>query len=285
MTTGHVITRERFIEPVEKIHIGKYGGNSPVHTHEFIELVYVFAGSADHMSGGVSTRVSQGDCFLIDLETEHGYENADDEFTVLNCLFQPSFLSAAIRDDELFKQLAVNVFVAFSKEEMSETLFVKSGMAPGISTFFGQMLAEYERKEVGYLEVLQSLLKVVLIYLFRGSKTAVQPKIVTDILKYLSEAGGRKIKIEELSEAMFFSPAHISRLFKKYTGKNLSDFMRENRLEYVCEKLVTTNASIDAILVEYGYNDKKNFYEQFHRIYGCTPKEYRINFLQGKIKS
>lgn len=282
MMNGKVMTRERFIEPVEKIHLGKYFGNAALHTHEFIELVYVLSGSANHIVGRSCSKIYPGDCFLIDIGKEHGYENADADFTIVNCLFQPSFLSAAIRDDELFKQLAVNVFVAFSEEEMSDTLFVKSGMAPGISTLFSQMIMEYEAKKTGYLEVLQSLLKVSLIYLFRSSKTAVQPKIVTDILAYLRDAGGRKIKIEELSEAMFFSPAHISRLFKKYTGMNLSDFMRENRFGYVCEKLVTTNLSIDAILAEYGYNDKKSFYEQFHRIYGCTPKEYRLSFSQPK---
>ena len=137
------------------------------------------------------------------------------------------------------------------------------------------MIDELARKQTGYLEVMQSLLKVVLIYLFRGLKPDPQPRMIKDVIEYVETACDKKLNVEALSESMFFSPAYISRIFKKYTGRNLSDYIREKRLENVAKTLIKSDDSIDDVILSAGYGDKKSFYEQFARLYGCTPGEFR----------
>ena len=46
-------------------------------------------------------------------------------------------------------------------------------------------------------------------------------------------------------------------------------------MENVAQKLSHTDESIESIMLDAGYGDKKSFYEQFSRMYGCTPGEYR----------
>ena len=55
----------------------------------------------------------------------------------------------------------------------------------------------------------------------------------------------------------------------------MSEYIREKRMENVAQKLSHTDESIESIMLDAGYGDKKSFYEQFSRMYGCTPGEYR----------
>lgn len=80
--------------------------------------------------------------------------------------------------------------------------------APGVYAVLMQMINEFRDKKEGYLEILQALLKVALIYIFRGIETAPGPKIVTDIIEYIYAACDKKLNVETLGEWMFFSP-HI----------------------------------------------------------------------------
>ena len=175
----------------------------------------------------------------------------------------------------MFKSLACNVFMAVEGAENPGAIFVSAGSAPGVHALLTQMIDELARKQTGYLEVMQSLLKVVLIYLFRGLKPDPQPRMIKDIIEYVESACDKKLNVEALSESMFFSPAYISRIFKKYTGRNLSDYIREKRLENVAKTLAKSDESIDDVILSAGYCDKKSFYEQFARRYGCTPGEFR----------
>lgn len=270
-----VLRKKDLILPDEKIYIGYFGGNSVEHAHDFIELVYVVSGSAEHYHDDAERKVKPGDCFLIDIGSRHRYCNDTDDFKLINCLFQPSFLSDSIKDDEMFKTLACNVFLTVEGADKPGSIFVESAAAPGVHAVLAQMIDEMSQKKTGYLEVLQSLLKVVLIYLFRGLAPASQPRIITDVLEYINVACDKKLNVETISESMFFSPAYISRIFKKYTGMNLSDYIRERRMESVAKKLAGSDASIDRIIIDAGYSDKKGFYEQFARFYGCTPGEFR----------
>lgn len=270
-----VLRKKDLIEPNEKIFIGYFGGNSKEHAHDFIELVYVVSGRAKHFHDSVERTVKPGDCFLIDIGSRHRYSESTSDFKLINCLFQPSFLSAAIKDDETFKALACNVFMTVEETGLQGGIFVESSAAPGVHAVLKQMLDEMSEKKTGYLEILQSLLKVALIYIFRGLAPASQPRIIAEIVEYINFACDKKLNVETISESMFFSPAYISRIFKKYTGKNLSDYIRERRMENVAKKLSETDASIDKIIIDAGYSDKKGFYEQFFRFYGCTPGEFR----------
>ena len=275
MPADRILRTKDLIRPGEKIYIGYFGGDSTEHKHEFIERVYVVSGTAKHLHEGEKSRIKPGDCFLIDIGSRHGYCEATQDFTIINCLFTPSFLSGSLKDDQLFKSLACNVFVTMESAGKQGRIFASRAAAPGVYAVLMQMINEFRDKKEGYLEILQALLKVALIYIFRGIETAPGPKIVTDIIEYIYAACDKKLNVETLGEWMFFSPAYISRVFKKYTGRNLSEYIREKRMENVAQKLSHTDESIESIMREAGYGDKKSFYEQFSRMYGCTPGEYR----------
>ena len=274
---ANLFSKSNFIDEREKVMLCKEHGSSRPHAHEFLELVYVCAGHADQTIDGDKQSISAGDCFLIDMGMTHGFSNVSEDFSVINCLFVPSFLSAVTEDDAVFKELVAGAFTSVAYDLVPSYLFVNSGNAVGVGAIFAQMLDEYTHKRTAYLEVLQSLLKVVLITLFRSYGEISVPQIIGDVIEMVKSSSDKKISLEELSEALFFSPAYISRTFKKHTGKNLTDFIRETRMQAICNALTNSDDSVDKIMSDHGYGDKKSFYEQFNRLYGCTPAQFRIN--------
>ena len=45
--------------------------SSPIHTHDFLELIYVYSGSAVHLYKGKETPMTVGEYVFIDFKCEH----------------------------------------------------------------------------------------------------------------------------------------------------------------------------------------------------------------------
>jgi quercetin dioxygenase-like cupin family protein len=62
--------------------------STPMHSHDFSELVLVFHGSATHETKDDNYRISTGDVFVIDKNEAHGYKDDEEEFSVINTMFR-----------------------------------------------------------------------------------------------------------------------------------------------------------------------------------------------------
>lgn len=83
------------------------------------------------------------------------------------------------------------------------------------------------------------------------------------------------LPVTEISNAVFYSPRHMNRLFHLYLGMSIKSFSRlvrinkairllcekENTLAFVCEKL--------------GYYDSSHFVKDFKTVCNITPQEYK----------
>ena len=69
--------------------------------------------------------------------------------------------------------------------------------------------------------------------------------------------------------------SYLSSLFKKETGKNLTEYVAEKRIKNAAYLLTTTNLQIQTIAQHCGIYDVNYFAKTFKKITGKTPKEYR----------
>ena len=83
------------------------------------------------------------------------------------------------------------------------------------------------------------------------------------------------ITLEEVSEAVGFSPSYFSVLFKKETEMNFSAYLLNVRMEKAKEMLCTTNETIAAIGESVGYRDSRYFSQTFTKTVGVKPALYR----------
>ncbi len=71
------------------------------------------------------------------------------------------------------------------------------------------------------------------------------------------------------------TPSYISKLIKKETGYNFTKILSYIRMIKAAELLRNTQFKIYVICEKIGINDQRYFGQQFVKIYGKTPMEYR----------
>lgn len=71
------------------------------------------------------------------------------------------------------------------------------------------------------------------------------------------------------------SREYISRLFKSATGKNISDYIVDMRINYACNLLKNSSMDVMEISFECGFENLSTFYHHFSPRIGMPPKRYR----------
>lgn len=253
-----------------------------LHSHEFVELVYVIEGEADHIVENKVYRIREGDFFLLDSGVTHAFAAGGAGIYICNCIFHPQFLNELLTDSSQFIELSYHLFFNGSIGGAKKFGYVQfprdsSGISKGIIL---DMEKEYREKRPEYLRVLKSYLGTLLVKLFRLCNDDLQSKkqkndVVQLIIKYAEDCDPRSLSVSTLSHALFFSPSYISRVFHERTNETLLSFIQKKKMELVRSLLINSDASIDSIMYEAGYHDKKTFYKLFASFYSLTPGEYR----------
>ncbi len=83
------------------------------------------------------------------------------------------------------------------------------------------------------------------------------------------------ISREGLSRALDLSPDHMSRMFKKYTGMKISEYINHLRIEEAEKQLTEGDKKIIEIAFEVGFESLVTFNRAFQKKNSLTPSEYR----------
>ena len=78
-----------------------------------------------------------------------------------------------------------------------------------------------------------------------------------------------------LAKKQNVSLGYLSTIFKRETGKTISEYIREKRVKHAAHLLSTTNLQIQTVALHCGMMDVQYFSKIFKKETGKTPKEYR----------
>jgi len=98
------------------------------------------------------------------------------------------------------------------------------------------------------------------------------------IRTYVANRMHDRIYLEEVAELVNMSVSTFCRYFKQWTGKTLTDFVQEMRIEYACELLKGTSLPIQKICRDSGFQSMAHFIRLLKRLKGMTPQEFRKMF-------
>ena len=91
-----------------------------------------------------------------------------------------------------------------------------------------------------------------------------------------------KISLTEIASLSCLSITSFCRYFKIMTNKTYTDFLSEIRISYACKFLIENKElTIESISTETGFNNASNFFRQFKKTIGLTPKAYRKKYRSG----
>ncbi|MBW4491354.1 MAG: AraC family transcriptional regulator [Trichocoleus desertorum ATA4-8-CV12] len=85
----------------------------------------------------------------------------------------------------------------------------------------------------------------------------------------------QNIKLKEVAQAVGYSPAYLTDLVRRLTGKTVNNWIIDRRISEACTLLLETNYSVEEIALKVGYQNINHFYCQFRDSYKNTPRSWR----------
>lgn len=103
---------------------------------------------------------------------------------------------------------------------------------------------------------------------------------VISAIEFIRNNYARQICLEDIAEYAGVSRVYLSQIFKKETGKNISDYLVEYRLGKAKELLLNSNLKIYTIAELCGFGSAQYFNKIFKKMNGISPYQLKDNKLQ-----
>ena len=102
-----------------------------------------------------------------------------------------------------------------------------------------------------------------------------EPRAVRRVKEFIRDHWREPLPLRLLAERASLSGPYLSALFKKETGRNLSDYLWELRLEAAKKALEKTDRKIIDIAFDSGFGSLAQFNRVFKKRTGMSPSEHR----------
>lgn len=98
---------------------------------------------------------------------------------------------------------------------------------------------------------------------------------ILEAIFYMEKNYSKNPSLEETAHIAGYSPAYFSRLFQAQLGKSYTEYFAAIKLKHVQHLLLSTNKTITEIALDAGYRHVSNLSEQFKKMTGVSPLQYR----------
>ena len=85
------------------------------------------------------------------------------------------------------------------------------------------------------------------------------------------------ITMDDLAREAGVHPVHLSRVFRRITGKGIGEYVHRLRIREACERILNPEISLADISCELGFADQSHFTRTFHAITGNSPGAFRAH--------
>lgn len=203
-------------------------------------------------------------CLNFDLTQEHR------EFTLP---FSP------VGDAAKWETMPVFADTVLDSSFLSSHLFLEN--ATRLHGEMKQIVEDFSSTDALGQQLSSARLKLLLTDLHRTADRDI-PEKINLVKTYLQNNYDKKITNHELAAMVGYHEYHLNRLFAKYVGMNLHQYLLKVRLNQASYLILNTEQSLQAIAAQTGFSDYAHFSHAFKQLYGYAPIQYRKQ-LREKI--
>lgn len=263
-----------------------------MHSHDFVELVYVVRGEAEHCFEGDCYPLCAGDVFIINPNEAHTFRiEKGKEIEIINCLFQPDLIhNSCLRElgvDDSMDYFYVQPFMSHS-ERFYHKLQLRERETSDVLRLLQGMLDEWQAKKSGYRTVIRLKLVDLFILLSRvykeslnegreSTKRSSHHMLVRRINGFLERHYDEKLNINHLSTLFNISTRQLNRIFKQEMAITVIERIHQIRIEHAKQMLKESDEKVIHVAHKVGYDDPAFFSHLFRRYVGCSPGKYRAH--------
>ncbi|MFE5317748.1 AraC family transcriptional regulator [Paenibacillus sp. NPDC056579] len=249
---------------------------STPHFHPFYEIYYLLQGERTYFINGNIFTARRGDMILVNPYDVHRTTSTDvQEFERILVNFSETF--APIEGSP-----GGSPFLPFVQGSRLLRFSIKDQTI--IEQMMRDMLAECEQQQEGYVDYVKSVMRQLLIKIYRESTSSRQEPLqyahpmhqkISEIATYLNGHFHENVTLEQIAKQFYISTSYLSRVFKKVTGFHFREYLQLIRVKDAQRLLRETNEKVLIIAEKTGFEHVAHFNTTFKKVTGMTPLRYR----------
>lgn len=257
------------------------GKNVPIHWHNDLEINLIREGEAVFQVYQKSYRVRTGEGFLLNRNVPHSCSSPGNEHVRYSTiLVRPDFLYGDFGSDVERK-----CFQPFLQNSAIPCIYLTGFDENGkeILQKLNQVEEAFDRKRFCYELKIKGLLCEAFAMIFYGHSqelTKFVPENLQELerlekmLNYLNMHFTEVISLQDLADQVHLSREVCCRLFKKMTGKTITGYLEEYRVNKSFSLVQSGQYSMTQITEMVGFSNPSRFASAFRKRFGCNPGEY-----------
>jgi AraC family L-rhamnose operon transcriptional activator RhaR len=253
-----------------------------LHTHDFVELVLILDGTADHLLQEGGYQVSAGDVFVIKPGVPHGYGRARN-LELVNILFDPVRLRLPLGDLALLHgyHALFDLEPSFRVQHRFQSrLFLAPAARREITGLVRQLTEELRVREPGYKSMSLALLLRVVGRLSRAYSQMTKPVsqtllAINRVVSYIENHYASPLTAGELAAKAGTCERSLQRYFQRAFGVSPTDYLNRLRVKKASELLLESELNVTEVADAVGITDSNYFARLFHRETGLSPSSFR----------
>lgn len=257
------------------------GKNVPIHWHNDLEINLIREGEAVFQVYQKSYRVRTGEGFLLNRNVPHSCSSPGNEHVRYSTiLVRPDFLYGDFGSDVERK-----CFQPFLQNSAIPCIYLTGFDENGkeILQKLNQVEEAFDRKRFCYELKIKGLLCeafAMILYGHRQELTKFVPANLQELerlekmLNYLNMHFTEVISLQDLADQVHLAREVCCRLFKKMTGKTITGYLEEYRVNKSFSLVQSGQYSMTQITEMVGFSNPSRFASAFRKRFGCNPGEY-----------
>ncbi len=258
----------------------------PMHSHNYVELVYMVSGETEHILNGTDKlTLKTGELLFLNQNATQEILPARKNDIAVNFILMPEFFDIALQmipEGDLLRDFIISVlspessFLTYLHFPTADILPVQNLMENMIYTLINQesetIINTINRTTMGLL------LQTLSAYVGRvneNTPSQFEQNLLFTVLKYI-DSHYKHGSLEAIAEQTKQPTYYISRLLKKHTSKNFKEQLLARRMQQAAYLLSHTTLTIEDIYSYIGYDNSSYFYRKFKEVYGVSPRDYRL---------
>ena len=251
------------------------------HSHDRVEIMYVTKGRCTIDVKQDKFKLVSGDMILVDANVAHRIIMEEGEqCRMLNIEFH-------FEHDDTLPSIGMMVGKKFLTtklfSEAREYIIFKDGsdMYTYLNLIVGELSGDASDAVI-QLQAAQILIKLAGMYeTLHSSKRVKTVVYVNRALNYINTHYHENIQAHDIAQHAGVNKNYLQRRFKESTGKTMSEYLSEKRMEKAKQLLEKTDIPIIDLCLYVGINSRQYFTAVFTKRMGMSPQKYRQSFINS----
>lgn len=268
-------------------HIPHKGLMAAEHWHDYYEILYIVDGDCLQVIDRREQSVRTGDVVIIEPGDLHGTQAVSETGATV---FVLQFFPAALNFNNTSADRSQYLDAFLDEGRLCSGYLCKPyACEREIARVASQISEEYTLCRQGYRLIVKGLVYEFLGYLNRNGETVqfqtaddARLQTIREVCRYVEERYTAPPSLAETARAFGYSTAHLSRLFKRITGKNWKAYVDYVRIQEAKRLLRYEKRTVTETADRLGYGSVASFHRAFKRVTGGNPSQIGDIYMQKR---